>query len=65
MGALVAAAGVWELVHKLLPELVGGCRTQTMQSYLGTGWQQVRTQVVHGGWMCSEVIVARRGQQDG
>ncbi|KAK9807713.1 hypothetical protein WJX72_006899 [[Myrmecia] bisecta] len=54
------STGVWELIHRLRPTAVGGCRPQDMSQYLGPGWKVVHRQVVTGGLLCSEVLVAEK-----
>ena len=54
-------AGVWETIHRLAPEVVGGCRCQDLLAYLGSGWDVRHNGCICGGLLCSQILVAERG----
>lgn len=51
-------AGVWDCIFAVRPQLVGGCRPQNLLMYLGPEWHNVHAQIVPGGVIRSQVIVA-------
>ena len=58
------ASALWKMAYTLKPSLVGGCRPIELQPLLaGVDWEVLHCQVVVGGGISSEVIVAqnRRG----
>jgi len=58
VGPLAALATyMWEAVHFLRPKVVGGCRAQTLEDYLGPLWEPRSSTVVSGGLVASEVMV--------
>ena len=54
---------VWELLYRIRPRTVGGCRPQKLEPYLlARGWtveSTQRTQPTGFPWMVSEVVAAR------
>lgn len=53
-----AGSAIWEAVHALAPTVVGGCRSQRLLDYLGPGWEVAHREVVPGGFVASEVLMA-------
>lgn len=49
----------WNLRFDLNPKWVGGCRPVALREFL-EGWELVHHDVVTAGWICSEVLVAKR-----
>jgi len=56
--AMRLGSAVWGAVHAIAPQIVGGCRAQNLLEYLGPGWGLQHREVVPGGWVASEVLVA-------
>ncbi|KAK9822736.1 hypothetical protein WJX74_001520 [Apatococcus lobatus] len=54
------ATGIWEGIHWAFPEIVGGCRCQLLLPYLGPGWALDTDVTVAGGFLSSQVLVARK-----
>ncbi|KAA6429495.1 MAG: hypothetical protein FRX49_00887 [Trebouxia sp. A1-2] len=54
------ASGVWGLIHALRPHIVGGCRPQNLVPYLSSDWIITKAQVVPGGMMRSQLIIAHK-----
>lgn len=58
----------WEIMYRIRPDVVGGCRPQCLRPYLEErGWEieeEVRTLPVGFPWMVSEVISARRSRSN-
>ena len=56
----------WEIMYRIRPDVVGGCRPQRLRPYLEEmGWRvedEIRTLPVGFPWMVSEVICATRGR---
>lgn len=53
--------GGWDLLHRLSPRVVGGCRPIVAHSLLApTGWRLLHHQVVETWGVASEVLVAER-----
>ena len=54
---------IWEVLYRVRPRTVGGCRPQALEPYLGAaGWTVVsraRTMPTGFPWMVSEVVAAR------
>ena len=60
-GVAALTSSAWELVHRVWPELVGGCRCQRLRDYLSSeAWTEVDRRVVTGGLLTSEVILLQK-----
>ncbi|KAI8473052.1 MAG: S-adenosyl-L-methionine-dependent methyltransferase [Monoraphidium minutum] len=55
-----AGSAVWAAVHAVAPTVVGGCRAQRLLEYLGPGWEVRHHELVAGGFVASEVLVATK-----
>jgi hypothetical protein len=59
MTKLVSAA--WEMIHRLNPKLVGGCRPIELRDLLGEDRWRVRHHQIVAAWgITSEVLIASR-----
>ena len=56
----LTGTGVWDFIHAVRPQTVGGCRPQDLVPYLGSDWTVVDLKIVPGGLMRSQVIVAHK-----
>lgn len=53
-----AISRLWTTVHRVRPQLVGGCRPIRLLDYLGDGWHVLHREVVCAFGLCGEVVVA-------
>ncbi len=55
----------WGFVYRLEPWLVGGCRPVRLLDLVGHGWRILHRGVVSRFGLCSEVLVATKGEPAG
>ena len=51
-------SGLWTMVWRRAPQLLGGCRPVQLEQILGQRWTIRRLRVVHSSGLVSEVVVA-------
>jgi len=49
---------LWTTIHRLRPQLVGGCRPLALRGYLGSPWTVLHAETVCTLGLCTEVLVA-------
>ncbi len=49
---------LWRTVHRLRPQLVGGCRPLALREYLGSPWTALHAETVCTLGLCTEVVLA-------
>ncbi len=56
-----ATSALWELVHRLKPILLGGCRPLVLAGLIpAEGWRVIHRQVVVSAALASEVVIVER-----
>jgi ubiquinone/menaquinone biosynthesis C-methylase UbiE len=54
-----AVCQLWQRLHALRPQLVGGCRPIRLTAFVEPGWAMVHREVVCALGICTEIVVAR------
>lgn len=55
-----AVSRLWQGLHALRPQLVGGCRPLRLEAFVPAEWTVLHREVVCAFGLCTEVMVARR-----